>query len=437
MTARLIAAFVFFVVMGLYAYGAATGMRTAVGLVILPIACVAMLPWFTRISQRTNGAAFDLVGLLMLGLLMRFGGAFFRLRDAADANYYHQVGIRLARSFRELNFNVDTGRKIPGTGSIRYVSGLVSVVTQNQVFAEFLVFTLAGFVGAVLFYLAFVTAFPDGAHRRYALLILLWPSMTFWPSSIGKEAAMSLTIGLASLGAARMYQHKRGGITVLTIGLIGTLMVRPHIAFVLLIAVFVAYAFIGSTRGSTGLAFGKFGIILLLLLAGGFVATSTADFLKLESFSADEVANALEGTQSRTSQGGGEFTPITADNPVLYPAAVTTVLLRPFPFEVHNVTSALTSLESMALVGITIASWRRLKTLPRQLLRSPYLAYSISTILLFCYIFSVIANFGLLARQRTQILPFVFVVLAVPEVAREVRDRKTRTPLSVGAPRAS
>jgi hypothetical protein len=434
--ARLIAAFVFVAVMCMFAYGQVAGKRTIAGLVIVPIVCAAMLPWFNRIAKRTEGLAFDLVGILFLGLLLRFVGAFFRLRDAADAVTYHEVGIKLARSFTQFDFAPDTGRKIPGTGSVRYLSGLISVVTDTQMFAEFLVFTVIGFIGAIFFYLAFVTAFPEGDRRRYALLIFLWPSMFFWPSSIGKEAVMSFTIGLASLGAARLYMHKRAGILLLTLGLAGSLMVRPHIAFVLLIAVLIAYVFIGRSDGSVAIAFGKYGVILLMILAGGFIATRTADFLQLESFNADEVSGALQGTQDRTAQGGAEFTPMTADNPVRFPLAVGTVLFRPLPFEVHNTESAVTSIESLFLIALIIASLSRLRQLPRMIFRVPYLAYCVSAILLFCYIFSVIANFGLLARQRTQVLPFLFVLLAVPEFVREMRPPTVRTPIATVASRA-
>jgi hypothetical protein len=38
--------------------------------------------------------------------------------------------------------------------------------------------------------------------------------------------------------------------------------------------------------------------------------------------------------------------------------------------------------------------------------------------LLFVFAFSSIANFGILARERTQVLPFFLVLLAVPAVRR-------------------
>ena len=85
---------------------------------------------------------------------------------------------------------------------MRYFSGLAHVVTNSSEFATSLLFAWIGFWGCYLLYRAFVTAVPDGDRHRYALLILLWPSLAFWPSSIGKEAMMLFAIGVAAFGAA-------------------------------------------------------------------------------------------------------------------------------------------------------------------------------------------------------------------------------------------
>ena len=33
---------------------------------------------------------------------------------------------------------------------------------------------------------------------------------------------------------------------------------------------------------------------------------------------------------------------------------------------------------------------------------------------MFCYVFAFIANFGILARQRSQLIPFVLIIAALP-----------------------
>ena len=121
------------------------------------------------------------------------------------------------------------------------------------------------------------------------------------------------------------------------------------------------------------------------------------------------------------------------------------MLLRPFPNEAHNLESFGTSIEGFVLLFLIATSWPRLKRLPRALLRERYVLYSFSAMVMFCFIFSYVANFGLLARQRTQIFPSLFVLLAfIPnprKVEIEERARTRRRPAAApsdafDAPRA-
>jgi hypothetical protein len=409
-----------------YLYAATQGKDTVIGLLLVPVFCLALAPWMSRIARAETG--FKLLPIVYLGLLFRFLATYFRLENAADAVYYHRWGILLAPSFRQFDFSVDTQREIPGTGTVRYISGLVSVFTGSSMFAEFLVFTVIAFIGAVFFYLAFITAIPNGDHRRYALLIFLWPTMIYWPSSIGKEAIMLFSVGLTSLGAARLFTRHRGGLLILTAGLWLTLMVRPHIAMLLLVAVGGSFIFTRRSEGSAAVTFGKVLVVGLMLIGGGYMASQTADFLEVDNLGGDGIEAALTQTSATTGQGDAEFSPIKGNNPVTYPAAAATVLLRPFPQEAHNAESFFTSIESLVLVWLVLRSWPRLKRLPHALVTQPFVTFAFAQILLFCYVFSYVANFGILARQRSQVLPMLFVLLAfIPKPKKgEVVEKEPR-----------
>jgi hypothetical protein len=403
-----------------FLFAAVQGKGTAIGLVLVPLFIMALAPWLSRMARAET--AFKLLPIMVLGLLLRYLSAYFRLENAADAIYYHRSGTLLAPEFRALNFAVETKGEIPGTGTVRYVSGLVSVFTGSSIFAEFLVFTTFAFIGVVFFYKAFITALPNGDRRRYALLVFLWPSMAYWPSSVGKEAIMTFTVGLASYGAARLFQHKRGGIVMLGLGVWATLMVRPHIALTILIAVFLGFVFARRSSNSAATAAGKVMAVFVVIIVGGLVMGRTATFLEVESLDSGGIESALETTTDQTSQGGSEFSPMKADNPARLPGAIVTVLFRPFPNESHNAESFGTSLEGFLLLILIVMSWSRLRELPRALLREPYVMYAMTAMLLFCFLFSYVANFGILARQRTQILPLLFVLIAfIPKPERRRR----------------
>ncbi len=228
------------------------------------------------------------------GLALRFGGSYYRWSHAVDANVYQKVGAELADSFRAFHFDVDTGAPVPGTGGLRYVTGLVSVPTGANNFANFLVFTWLGFFGCVMLYRAFVTALPDADHRRYALLIFLWPSLAFWPSSIGKESWMLFTLGIAMLGAARVFARRPGGYALLALGLLAGSFVRPHVALLALLA-FSIGLFIGrresAGRGeiSPALIAKVVGLAVVVLL-GGVLVSRTQELLDKGDTQAFDVA---------------------------------------------------------------------------------------------------------------------------------------------------
>jgi hypothetical protein len=396
-----------------YAVGAALGRPTGPAVVMVPGLLALMYP-LIRIADTKFGKGFDLLGIIYVGLVARFAAAYYRFDNASDAFVYHNVGRSLAREFRQLNFGVDTGRDIPGTGSVRYLSGLVSVVTGNSMFAEFLVFTCFSFLGLMMFYAAFATALPNGDRRRYAYLVFLWPSLVVWPSSIGKESTILFGLGLAALGTSRLYTHRRGGMVLLLLGLTAVLLVRPHVALLLFIGVGTGYLFVRSTRGSIVLSGSKMIAITILVIGGSVLVSQTADFLNLESLGTEEVEAARARTQDQTRQGGGSFDPITANNPVRYPVALVSVLIRPLPFEARTAEAYVTSAEGLLLIALVVVSWKRIVRLPRLLFSEPYVAFALTCVLVFGFAFSAIGNFGILARQRAQVLPFLFVLLALP-----------------------
>ena len=157
-----------------------------------------------------------------------------------DSFIYDKEGNRIADSLRHLRFDVDPLAPVPGTGGFRMIAGVVSVFTGANLTAKFLIFAWLGFLGSYLFYRAFVTALPNADHHRYALLIFLWPTLLYWPSSIGKDGWMLLTLGIASLGAARILVRRPGGYTLLVAGLLLGSFVRPHVSLMALLAFGVA-----------------------------------------------------------------------------------------------------------------------------------------------------------------------------------------------------
>ena len=416
---RLVALFAVLSCLLLFAWSSlARGEPTQAGLLLVPVLFALTAPLLVRLSGAET--RFDIAGIMATGLALRFAGSYYRWGHAFDANVYQRIGAQLAESFRSFQFDVDTGAPVPGTGGLRYVTGLVSIPTGSNGYANFLVFTWLGFWGCVMLYRAFVTALPDADHRRYALLIFLWPSLAFWPSSIGKESWMLFTLGIAMLGAARVFVRRPGGYSLLTLGLLAGSFVRPHVGLLALIA-FAIGLFIGRResvgRGEISPALiGKVVGLAVVVLLGGVLVSRTQQLLDTTDTSSSSIGSSLDRVNTQTAQGGSEFSAANPSSPLGYPVAAVTILVRPFPFEAHGSEQLMTTAEGMFLAVLCVASWRRVWGVRKRLRDQPYYATAIVFALMFFYAFGTVANFGILARERVQLMPFVFVLLAAPAV---------------------
>ena len=341
-----------------------------------------------------------------------------------DANRYLRAGERLAATLGEGNLPEEATET--GTPFMEFLTGLFYAVAPLDLFVGMLFFGLLSFLGMYLFLRAFRLAVPDGDHRRYALLVLLVPTMVFWPSSLGKDAWLVFSLGVSTYGAARVLRRVRFGYIFSALGIAAAFMVRPHIAA--LFALSFAAAFAIRFRDPE-VRKGALGWITGLLIVGagaGFVAANFGDELPRDEFAEGPLTEQVfRETERRTETGSSAFDSRPVRNPMDFAHALVTVPFRPFPTEAHNLQAQVASLEGLALLALVLLSAPRLASIPRALLRQPFVAMATAYSIGFVIAFSNVANFGILTRQRAQLLPFLFVLLALP-VAHRLRDRRTQ-----------
>lgn len=406
---------------GAFAYaGFAGGRPTKAAVLVLPLLFLATGVIARRLATRQ--AEPGLVALLEAAFAFKMLLALPRFTGGVDSAVYNLVGRELARSFRSFDFAVDTGRSIPGTGSVRYFTGLVHVLTGSNYIATFLIFAFIGFWGQYLVARAICIGFPEVRAARVRALVLFWPSMVFWPNSIGKESLMVFGIGLCAYGVARYLAHHRGASIAFLGGLAIVTLIRPHVALLLVTASIVPFvARTAKANHGAGLL-GKVVALSLLVVLGTVIAHQTEQRLNLEDLSGSSVAGQLDRTTLQTSQGGGQFSAARVHTPLDFPWAAVTVLFRPFPFEARGVQQLLSSAEGIALAVLVASSLPRIAAWLRRPRQGAFVMFSLTYLLVFVYLFSAMGNFGILVRQRTQVLPFVFVLVSLPAVAR-VRKR--------------
>ncbi|WP_353953335.1 hypothetical protein V6K52_07930 [Knoellia sp. S7-12] len=410
--------------------GVAAGFRLAVSTnsynfwgaaIVVPIVIAVNVVLIRRVSR--GGEEAWLPGLLgtafalkMVGALARYYIAYIVYAGAADAQRYNLYAASYYKLWRDGTITFELGGK-QGTQWMEVITTALYTVIGPSPLAAFFVFAAFAFWGQYFLFKAFRTALPEGNQKRYAALVLLLPSLLYWPSSIGKEAWLMFFVGVTALGAAYLFAHRPRAIPLLLLGAAGTTLLRPHLAVLLFAALFVAQLFRPTAARSIGILSKVAGVIVLG--AAAFVLTSqSASFLGIDDLSYQAVSDSVNAASEQASEGSSAFESSPIQSPADIPSAVITVLFRPFPFEARNAQMLLQGLEGLVLVVLVIRSWPRLRHLPSLLKRNPYVTFCMIYTAAFIWAFSGFGNFGILARQRVLMIPFFVILLALPEVGR-------------------
>jgi len=383
---------------------------TTAGLFLVPAFTIGN--WFVlnRFVRKVAGAGF--VTIATAGLALRYLAAAPRMYGGVDSLDYQVSGERLATSFRSFDFIVDTGRSIPGTGSLRYLSGIVNVLTGSHFLATFLVFTSLALWGQVWFLLSCRTALTQRQFRLATMLLMVWPTLAFWPSSIGKESAALFGLGLVALGAAKLLRRELAGLPILVMGIAAVGLIRPHVAMIAL-AGLLAGALARQTGSRKGLG-GQVILVVMVTVGAMLLTDASASLFGLEQLDGlQDVTAALDFTQDRTSQDQSQFVAPRVESAVDYPWAFATVILRPFPWEADSVTALITGLEGMVLLALLLMALPGLLAEVGSIFTRGILLYSVAFTAIFVFLFSAVGNFGILSRQRAQVLPFVLLIAAI------------------------
>lgn len=364
----------------------------------------------------TSRAARVVRNLLLVAILLRVAGAVARhvviyqfYNGVADAGVYFNYGLQYADRFLGGDFSPfhDVSQwmrpTIWGTQFVTYPTAFVVMLTGPTILGAFIVFSLLAFLGLVGFAVAFRRTFPHIPLARYARWIWLFPSLWFWPSSIGKESLIMFGLGLAVWG----FIGKRGVINwpLLAAGTFMIFAVRPPLAAVWIFSCVVAHWLPARGGWTTKAVLQGIGILAL-----GFVGMSY-------TFSQMGIDPTFEGIQEylETNAGAAEGnSAIEEVGPGIsgIPMAIVNILMRPFIWEVGNLMMLFSALETLALWVIVIRRRRSLAYALRNWRANRLLRLAVIFIPLYSALIGMLfVNLGIIARQRVFIFPFLFAML--------------------------
>lgn len=356
---------------------------------------------------------------IMWGFIAKMTGSLARfymvtgIYGDGDSFAYHQFGRIAANVWR--GFAVPTSDAgSSGTAFTEIATGFLYAPFTPTMLGGFMIFAFVAFLGQVLFYAAARPWLEGYQLKMYGLAVFFFPSLIFWPSSIGKDALMLFFLGLATYGASRLLKYYQfSSLLYAGPGLLMAASIRPHVAAVMGLAIVLAALFGKPPKEYR--AHPKRALMIGVAVAGA--AFSLFTFAATYNVSVDGARGSqdpeafLADVSERTATGGSEIEGSAVGSPAQLPGAVIKVLYRPLIFEASSLQQMASALEGTILLGITIwkfpTMWRRKRLIREKAALMMAFFYTGG----FIIGFSAILNFGILARQRIQVLPLLLLLL--------------------------
>jgi hypothetical protein len=244
----------------------------------------------------------------------------------------------------------------------------------------------------------------------------------FWPSSIGKEAILLLAVGLVTLG----YVGRGERIHWLPIGagFALALAIRPHLAAVLAVAACVAE---WTSRDWT------FRRVVQSLFASAvalWLMTSALDLLGLGGADLDAVQAFVVHAGEQTNQGGSSFE--RGDMVTAIPLSFVNILFRPFVTEATSAMALVSSVEMMLFWALALRNVFAARVMFQSWRSNRLLRFAVPFALLYVLMIGLtFQNFGIIARQRSLVMPALLLLFAAtPSVSpRRTAVRPAATPM--------
>lgn len=309
----------------------------------------------------------------------------YSLANTADATLYYAHSVLGERT----NF-------YPGTPFVNYFSSILSQGADASYLNTTLQYNFVGTLGLVLLYLSLKKYFKE--FSWYWVFILFIPSMSFWSAGLGKDAISFFATCLFLYAVST----SKKSLLLLGIALFLMFMVRPHIAFVILVS-YVIYFIIKSK------VYFIFKFFLLPAIGAGIFLSIgfVQQYVGLEEASLSSVGSYIDERQGLNSQGGSSLD----ISSMSYPMKMFTYIFRPLPFEAHSAVALVTSLENTILLLLFLYIVFKTKFNFRSFVQDKNL-WLLSYVFLTCTILAMTtANLGIAARQKWMFMPVLIYLL--------------------------
>ena len=336
-----------------------------------------------------------------------------------DAVRHDREARQVAAALRQGSLGSVVGRIAPGNRAYQVGLGIFYALTGASELVAYLVNGGLAFWALVAF--LSILARVSGVVRLpfwIVILVAALPSALFWSTTNLKEGCMLWGICMM-LEVTPFYQSRalvrelavspgrsdRLPLVPFIAGAVVTCSLRPHIAIAWLGGILAGIG-IWQRRLKVTIACAAGGLLGMILFAN-LAPDLTARILTGEAISG------LEDFYQRREGLGVSAISFGERGPLPLLSGLPLIFLRPYPFEISNVTGLFAGLEIWTLSLIGLIGWVLTRDRLRAL-QTPFVITLLVTTLLIALEFSYMYNLGLMVRQRLQILPAVVGLALFP-----------------------
>lgn len=301
-----------------------------------------------------------------------------------------------------------------------------------------LVFSMVAYSGVWRLYRFFYEQYPH-LHKQLAIAILYLPTFVFWSSGILKDSICISALGWLTYSLYELLYKKKNLITNFCI-----IALAGYMLSVLKVYILVSYLpffFLFLVLKNMSLLKSKFAKVFIVL---GLVFGSMVLFTKImgtlteslgeyavgglsKSMEKKQQAYTIREANSSFSLGVDLSSGITMSKLALVaPAAIIATLYRPFLWESRNVSTLLSSFESLFIMFFTLYVLFKygIKHFITTATKDPVVIYCISFSLLFAlFVGATTSNFGSLVRYKIPCMPFyVIAIFLIEGAARQKKE---------------
>jgi len=408
------------------------------GKAVLLSGALAAVAGYCIYRQGTNGSF--LLKLFVVALLFRvlvgtaifvFNGQGFFGGDALTYDNYGYVQLKGwmgDRYFQSIaNYYVAEGTN-PGWGMVYLVAVIYGLVGRNMLAVQF-INSVMGAATAPLIFLCSYNVFKNlRVARLAALAVAFYPSLVLWSSQGLKDGPIVFFLALSILATLKLGERfDVRYLTLLVWSMFSLLSLRFYVFYMISVAIGGAFV-MGMQSLSAKSVARQFIAVIVLGLALTYLGVTRYANLQFKRFGSLERVQISRQDASTSAQSGfGKDVDVSTTSGALstIPIGFLYLLFAPFPWQMTSLRQTITLPEMLvwwaSFPMLILGLWFSIKYRLRQI--SPILVFTIMLSLAYS-VFQ--GNVGTAYRQRSQLLVFYFIFIAVGYVLMQEKREERR-----------